>query len=79
LNNRCFLTINYGFALNFWRFVLNRQVLDARERKKVGAPLPAGLGASLACSGWVLANLERARLSGALFVAHFRDKYKFGP
>lgn len=37
--------------------------------QKVGARLPAGLRASLACAGWVLADLRRTRCSGALFSA----------
>ncbi len=40
---------------------------------EVGAPLPSGLGASLACSGWALASLDRAQHSGALFLCTVDD------
>ena len=52
--------------LNFWRPTSNRQFFLER-RKKVGAPLPLGIGASLACSPKALPGLKLARCSGALF------------
>jgi len=60
---------NCGFGAGFLTFQPKPANFKARKRIRVGAPLPAGLGALLACLLRALLGLGWVQCSGAPFIA----------